>query len=68
MRVLVVNAGSSSLKLVLLDDDDQRIAERELATPRAAIDADELRAALDAGLGEAEIERTLGSADQRAAA
>jgi len=55
MRVLVVNAGSSSLKLVLLDDDDQRIAERELATPRAAIDPDELRAALDAGLGEADV-------------
>ena len=40
MRVLVVNAGSSSLKLVLLDGDDQRISAQELATPRAAIDPD----------------------------
>jgi acetate kinase len=55
MRVLVVNAGSSSLKLVLLDHDDQRIAQRELSTPRSAIDADALRAALDAGLGEADV-------------
>jgi acetate kinase len=55
MRVLVVNAGSSSLKLVLLNEDDQPIAARELATPRAAIDADELRAALDGGLGEADV-------------
>jgi len=55
MRVLVVNAGSSSLKLVLLDGDDQLIAARELATPRAAIDQDELRAALDGGLGEADV-------------
>ena len=31
MRVLVVNAGSSSLKLTLLDGDDTTIAARELA-------------------------------------
>jgi acetate kinase len=55
MRVLVVNAGSSSLKLVLLNGDDQRISAQELATPRAAIDQDELRAALDGGLGEADV-------------
>ena len=30
MNVLVVNAGSSSLKLTLLGDDDTTIAEREL--------------------------------------
>ena len=30
MRVLVVNAGSSSLKLTLLDGDDTVIAAREL--------------------------------------
>jgi len=55
MRVLVVNAGSSSLKLVLLDGDDQPIMAHELATPRAAIDQGELRAALDGGLGEADV-------------
>jgi acetate kinase len=54
MRVLVVNAGSSSLKLVLLDDDDRSLAACELAAPRAVIDRNELRAALDAGLGEAD--------------
>ncbi|HEU4977033.1 MAG TPA: acetate/propionate family kinase [Baekduia sp.] len=51
MRVLVVNAGSSSLKLSLLDADDATVAERELAAPRARVDAGELEAALrDAGM------------------
>ena len=55
MRVLVVNAGSSSLKLSLLDGDDETIASAELAAPRARIDADELRDALGAhGLGAAD--------------
>ena len=54
MRTLVVNAGSSSLKLVLLDGDDQILAESELPAPRAAIDEAALRLALDAGLGDAE--------------
>jgi acetate kinase len=60
MRILVVNAGSSSLKLTLLacaDDDhgmDTTIATRELDAPRAQVDPEELREALDAGLGEAD--------------
>ena len=54
MRVLVVNAGSSSLKLTLLDGDDATIAARELHAPRAQFDPDELRGALDSPLGEAD--------------
>jgi acetate kinase len=62
MRILVVNAGSSSLKLTLLacaerDDDPgagTTIATRELSAPRAQVDAAELREALDAGLGDAD--------------
>lgn len=54
MRVLVVNAGSSSLKLSLLGDDDAVLGERELDAPQARIDATELRAALEDGLGEAD--------------
>jgi acetate kinase len=54
MRVLVVNAGSSSLKLTLLDGDDTVIASRELAAPRAQVDPDQLRAALDTVLCEAD--------------
>jgi acetate kinase len=55
VRVLVVNAGSSSLKLALLDRDDTTLAVRELAAPRAQIDDVELRAALrDANLGNAD--------------
>ena len=55
MRVLVVNAGSSSLKLTLLDGDDATIAARELEAPRArGRTRSELRAALDSPLGEAD--------------
>ncbi len=54
MRVLVVNAGSSSLKLRLLDSEDRTIGERELAAPRAVVDDDQLRAALQDGLSEAD--------------
>ena len=55
MRVLVVNAGSSSLKLTLLGPADETLADRELAAPRAVVDADEVRTALDAaGLGNAD--------------
>jgi acetate kinase len=53
LRVLVVNAGSSSIKLALLGDHDQTLAERELAAPSARVDERELRAALDCGLGDA---------------
>jgi acetate kinase len=54
VRVLVVNAGSSSLKLTLLDRQDGVLAERELATPLARIDQVELREALDSDLREAD--------------
>ncbi|MCW3018253.1 MAG: acetate/propionate family kinase [Solirubrobacterales bacterium] len=52
--MLVVNAGSSSLKLVLLDGHDNTIDSRELRAPRARVDPDELHAALDSPLREAD--------------
>jgi acetate kinase len=51
---LVVNAGSSSLKLTLLDGGDAIIAAREIDAPRARVNPDQLRAALDSPLGEAD--------------
>ena len=54
VRVLTVNAGSSSLKLRLLDDNDATVEDRELEAPGSQIDADEVREALDAGLGKAD--------------
>jgi len=54
VRVLVVNAGSSSLKLTLLDERDATIAERELAAPGAQVDPGELRDALAEGLRDAD--------------
>jgi len=67
VRVLVVNAGSSSLKLALLaparggasgpagagDREDEVIAACELDAPRARINARQLRAALRSPLGDA---------------
>lgn len=50
MRVLVVNAGSSSLKLRLLADDDELIAAHDLDAPQAHVEPGALAAALD-GLG-----------------
>jgi acetate kinase len=50
VRVLTVNAGSSSLKLRLLDGDDSVVADRELEAPKARVDPDDLADALD-GLG-----------------
>jgi acetate kinase len=53
VRVLVVNAGSSSLKLTLLacaregDEQDTTLASQELEAPHAQVDPDQLRAALD---------------------
>jgi acetate kinase len=55
VRVLVVNAGSSSLKLRLLGDHDETLAHEELDAPRARIDAAQLRAALGGPLGEADV-------------
>jgi acetate kinase len=48
-RVLVVNPGSSSLKLRLLDEGDAALAERDLPASEGAVE----RAALDAFLREA---------------
>ncbi len=53
MNVLVVNAGSSSLKLSLLDEADRTIASRELAT-EGPPHPDAVRAALAGPLGEAD--------------
>jgi acetate kinase len=55
VRVLVANAGSSSLKLSLLDEDDRTLAARELEAPGEGVDADELSAALDGGLADADV-------------
>ena len=54
MRVLVVNAGSSSVKLRLLDGGDALVAERDLAAPQSRVDPAQLRAALSEGLGAAD--------------
>ena len=54
MRVLVVNAGSSTLKLSLLDEADTTIDARELAAAAGEVDLEELRGALDSPLREAD--------------
>ena len=51
MRVLVVNAGSSSLKLRVLDDSDKVTGTADLPAPRGAADAATVESAL-ASLGE----------------
>jgi acetate kinase len=55
VRILVVNAGSSSLKLRLLDDEDALLAERDVPAPRAVVDEHDLRNALEDGLGRADV-------------
>jgi acetate kinase len=52
--ILTVNAGSSSVKLSLVDDHDQTLAERELASPRAEVDPGVLSRALDAHFSRAD--------------
>jgi len=52
VRVLVVNAGSSSVKLSSIAADDVTAAARELAAPQSTVDAGELGAAIADGLGE----------------
>lgn len=54
MRVLVVNAGSSSLKLRLLDHDDSLLARCDLEATATGVTAGALAAALSAGLGAAD--------------
>ncbi len=46
MRVLVLNAGSSSVKLRLLDADDELVAEHDLDAPQARVDEHALAAVL----------------------
>jgi acetate kinase len=46
VRVLVANAGSSSLKLSLLDSDDTTLWARELDAPRAVVEEDDMAAAV----------------------
>jgi acetate kinase len=55
MRVLVVNAGSSSLKLTLLDGDDRVLAKRELPANRARVAPGEINAALGDGFAQADV-------------
>ena len=54
MAILAVNAGSSSLKLSLIADDDRILAERELEAPGAQVDPEQLDAALTDGLDQAD--------------
>jgi acetate kinase len=54
MRVLVVNAGSSSLKLTLLDGDDHVVAAREVDA-QGDLDEAALHDALSAGLDAADV-------------
>jgi acetate kinase len=55
VRVLAVNAGSSSVKLSLIGDHDVTLAEHELTAAEGAVDAGELRAAIDGGLDQADV-------------
>ena len=54
MRVLVVNAGSSSVKLSLLGPGDEILDGAELDAPRAAVEPDQLRDALAREGGKAD--------------
>ncbi len=54
MRVLVVNAGSSSLKLTLLGERDEILAALELAAQRSRFDPLELAEAFRSELGKAD--------------
>jgi acetate kinase len=54
MRVLVVNAGSSTLKLRLLGSGDETLADAELDAPLATVDHDALARALDSPLRDAD--------------
>jgi acetate kinase len=53
-QVLVVNAGSSSLKLSLIGPDDQTLAAEELEAPESTVDPAELADALADGFGGAD--------------
>jgi acetate kinase len=51
VRVLVVNAGSSSLKLRVLDPEDRMVASDDLPAPRGQADADAMARAIG-GFGQ----------------
>jgi acetate kinase len=53
VRLLIVNAGSSSLKLKLLDANDSTLAERQIAAPKAEIDSAAVASAVEGELGTA---------------
>jgi acetate kinase len=55
VRVLVVNAGSSSVKLSVIGADDGTVAARELDAPQSTVDQDELRAVIADGLGAVDV-------------
>jgi acetate kinase len=54
VAILTVNAGSSSLKLRLVGEDDEILAEQELDTPQARVEEDALTRALTGALGRAD--------------
>ena len=54
MAILTVNAGSSSVKLRLVGDDDSILAGEELDAPQAQVDPDTLSGALKGRLADAE--------------
>jgi acetate kinase len=47
VRVLVVNAGSSSLKLSVVGENDELILAESLPSPSGSVDANELQAAME---------------------
>lgn len=47
MRILVVNAGSSSLKLSVLDADDRLITSADIAAPGAVVDEEPIRETIE---------------------
>jgi acetate kinase len=53
-QILVVNAGSSTVKLSLVGEGDETLGACELDAPRARVDDAELRDALAEGLGDAD--------------
>jgi acetate kinase len=54
VAILTVNAGSSSLKLRLVGDDDSILADEELEAPQAQVDSATLSRALEGPLADAE--------------
>jgi acetate kinase len=54
MRLLTVNAGSSSLKLSMVDEHDQMVAMQEMPAPGSTLDTGELRRAIEEGFAGAE--------------